>query len=625
MIHTVKFRTEQFGVKMENMELYKKIASEIKEKLGHNHVSTIIQLDLSKTEDKIEKKLPQFLIIVKNFDKFTIMMITNVLKEYSEDLAIPFVVEYKDLRGMLDSIPKSFLDIKMNYLVLAGEDITEMIKPPSYEHFRAQNELILRNDLTKLRRDLISVMSHKMSFQEYIKDLSIVALNSIRNYYKIIDPKLQTTEDLITRFIQDFPDGNESLQKILEFTYSTIKGKEITDEDKLQLILSTFDNVLQPLLIELNEIGIEFEKNLMKDSDRLSFEEFVDKYSDEISRLQDAMCREFEDTSVKQGRILRGELELKFRKREKTLIKKYEEEINNIKNRYESQLEAQQKAYDEEVEHRAETFIDEKLVAEREQMKQDYEDKIKKIRDELEFKYITTDLHDKEEKLRKEFNQYEKKLRDDFDKREKTLRAELEIKEKNYKDSMELDYKARLEDEKDKLRKDFNEELEETLNRKLRKQEKKFEAEKLKREKALERTLLKEFSRKERELLQKFKRDLQAKEKEVKNRLELEFERAKGKVESRRYDELMKIVDKEIGLRYKELEKIQFDLLKVMQNPVNNKYVNKETTNMKISRNFLSPPDEEETGEEKDLFSKILRDNRALHHGIRKKNIKKVS
>lgn len=611
---------------MEKMELYKKIALELKEKLGPNHVSTILQLDTLETTPELDEVSANFLIIVKNFDKFTIMMITNILKEYPNDLDIPYVVEYKDVHGMLDSIPKSFLDFKMNYLVLAGEDITEMIKPPSYEHFRSQTELILRNDLSKLRRDLIRVMSHQMSSQEYLKELSIIALNSIRNYYQIIDPKLRTTEELILAFNEDFSDGSESLQRILEFTYNSIKGTQIPEEDTLKLILSIFDSILQPLLLEINNLGIEFEKNLTKDSERLSFEEFIEKYSDEISRLQDAMYRQFEDSSIKQERILRGDLEIKYRKREKTLIDKYENEIDSIKSKYESQLEAQEKSYDDEIERRTESYIEERLTAERDRLTSEHEEKIKKLREELELKYLTTDFHDKEEQLRKEFNEYERKLRDDYDRRDKALRQELDAKEKTYKDSMELDYKAKLEDEKERIRRDYLEELEDSLQRNLRKQEKKYELETTRRENVLERALRKEFSRKEKELLKQFKREIESKEKEVRTKLELEFERQKGKFESKRYDELMKIVEQEIGLRYKELEKIQIDLMKVFQTPQSNINFDRNSPELKLSRNFITPPKSDESGDEdKDLFSKILHDNRALNRGLRKKNIKKVS
>jgi hypothetical protein len=609
---------------MEKMELYKKIALELQEKLGPNHVSTILQLNTIEVSE-FEDILPQLLIIVKNFDKFTIMMITNILKEYPNEFDIPHVAEYRDVKGMLDSIPKSFLDFKMNYFVLSGEDITEMIRPPSYEHFRAQTELVMRNDISKLRRDMIRVMANQMSTQEYLKDLSIVALNCIRNYFQIIDPQIRTTEELIGKFNEEFPDGDEALQKILEFTYQSIRGEDITEEDKLQLILSTFDHVLQPLLLEINNLGIEFEKNLSKDSEKLSFDEFIDKYSDEIRRLQEAMSREYENSTVKRERILRGELELKFRKREKNIIDGYEREIMELKKKHEGQIQEHQKALHEELEQRSEEYIKEKFAAEQVKMEEEYQEKLKRVRDELELKYITMDLHEREERLRKEFNTYEKRLRDEFDRKESDLKHEFDVREKTLKDSLELDYKGKLEDEKDRLRDDLEEDYLDRLQRELRKQERKYESEMKRRERNLESTLTKEFKRREKEMLQQFKRDLQAKEKEVKTQIELTYQRQHSIQETKRYEELMKLVEKQIALRYQEIEKIQMDMMRTFKDDSKKKEISKRVVESQISRNFMKPTSDSDSEDDKDLFSKILRDNRALKHGMTKKNIKKVS
>jgi hypothetical protein len=613
---------------MEKMELYKKVALELKEKLGPNHVSTILQLDTIEGMEKIKKSAPQLLIIVKNFDKFTLMMITNILKEYPNEFDVPYVVEYKDVKGMLDSIPKSFLDFKLNYFVLAGDDVTEMIRPPSYEHFRAQTELVMRNDISKLRRDLIRVMTNKMSTQEYLKDLSIVALNCIRNYYQIIDPQIRTTDELTEKFKEDYPDGDEALQNILEFTYQSIRGEDITEEDKLQRILSTFDYVIQPLLIEINNIGIEFEKSLSKDSERLSFDEFIEKYSEEISRLQDAMTHEFETEVVKHERILRGELELKFRKREKNMVEEYEREIMNLKKVHEVELQKQNQEMNEQIESRSQVYIKEKLDEEREKLKEEYDKKYKEIRDELELKYITSDLSDREERLRKEYNAYEKKLRDDFERKEKDLRAELEANKKIFEDSLELEYRAKLEDEKDEFRDLLEEEFDDRLRREMNKMERKYEAEIKRRERNLESTLNKEFKRREKELLLQFKRDLQAKEKEVKATLELTYERERGKMESKRYDELMKLVEKQISLRYQELEKIQSDMMSTFNS--SSRTINirdKDVEKSSGTRNFMAPPEDSDDDEEGggDLFSTIMKDNRNLTRGLTKKNVKKVS
>ena len=630
---------------MNKMDLYKKIAFEIKSKLGPNHVSTILQIEKLSDKKDLDEGLPQFLVIVRDFDKFTLMMITNILREYPHEIRIPYVVEYRDVQGMLDSIPKPFLDIKKNYIVLEGEDVNEMVKAPSYEHFRAQMELILRNDILRLRRNLILVMSQQITTQEHIKELSIVALNGIRGYYQLVEPDLQTIDELITRFNKDFPMGKKTLQKILECAYRTIKGMDVTEDDVLQLILSTFDNVLQPLLIEVGalEAKLEDETKAPKDSKgpgalspeetgktitepkKLSFEEFIKTYGKEISNLQKAMAEQFEREHVNKEQVLRGELELKFRKREKSLKDKHKDEIKSITDKYEAQLTDLKLSFEKEIEGQSEEFVKKKMVEERKKIENEFGEKIKVIREELELKYITTDLQEKEDKLQNEFRVSEKNLRDNYRLREEELRHEFEVKEKNLRESIESEYNTKLEIETAKLENIFNERLNDDLNRRLRAQERKYRTDMARREKALEKELKKDFKKREKELHAQFNKDLQTKEKEAKIKFQLEYEREKGKLESRKSAELLKFIKSEVSNRYKEIEKVQMDLIKAFQTEkINNNVQNFQDTDS-ISRNFVRPPKKAADDDELDLFSKILRDNVSLSRSMRKKNLKKVT
>ncbi len=615
------------------MNIYKEIASEIKEKLGTNHVSTIIQTDVQYSKVKHLSTIPQFLIIVEEFDKFTINMITEVLENYPNTIKTPFVVEYKDLEGMLDSIPRSFINMKKSYQVLEGNDITEMIQPPSYEHFRAQTELILRNDVLKVRRDLIRVLLNQTSITKHVKELSMIALNSIRNYYQIVEPELQTTEEIIERFNIDFPKGKSSLKDILEYTYRNLKADENKKEEEtketrneiISIIISTLDDVLQPLLIEIDSLGIKLEKILINESDKLPYEEFIKKYGEEIHTLQEEMYKEFHQNAMKEQESFRNELDLKFREREIKLIDRYDQEIVNLQNKSESDLKALETSFTDDLEQRTEKVVNEKLRIKREELEQEYNDKLRKTKDELEFKYITTDLQDKEEKLRKEYQSYEKKLRENFQAREKDFVRDLDIKERNFKGGLELEYKAKLEDEKESMRKDFEIELEGAIERNLRKQERRLMAEMARREKTLERTLTQESKRKEKELLSEFKKNLQTKENEVKMKLQVEYERAIGKLESKRSGELMNLIEKELAIRYKEIEKIQVDLIKAFQFEKNAGDSQRISPQIEFARNFIHPPKKGEIKNEKDLFSKILSDNRSLTDGLSKKSSKKAS
>jgi hypothetical protein len=613
---------------MEGSELYKKIARELEEKLANNHVSTILHIEEIVSDDEKVQTKPQFLIVVKKFNKYTLMIIINIIRQHSSKIEMPFVVEYNDIHGMLDSIPRSFLKIKMDYKVLAGQDIIEMVKPPSYEHFRSQTELTLRNDIFNLRRDLFRVMTQKLNSQDYLKELSIVALNSIRNYYQITKPKLKTTKDFIMTFNKDFPDGKSVLQRLLSYTYSMIKGMEISEEDRLQLILSTLDNVLQPILIEIDSLGLEFERTLAKESKKLSYKDFIQKYEPEIQQLRAALIHEAEIENRKREHVLRGELELKFREREKKIIQAYSEEINKKTDKYETQLDKLNDTFDDQLEKRTSEFISKKLEEEQAKLQSDYEDKLKNMRDELELKYITTDLREKEEQLRKEYNAYEKSLRKSFDVREKALRDEINIKKKNFKESLELEYKAKLDGNLDNIRHDLEIEFDESLDRMRRKEQRRYETEMKRRENKLEKQLKSEFTRREKDLTRQFKREVQSKESELKSKLLLDFEREKLKLESKKSEAYLNLIDKELALKFKELEKFQNDLLRsrvLQETYIQTEQAMPQTPAPTTGRSFIRPPEADESGEEGDLFMKILNDNRVLKGGLPKKDVKKVS
>jgi hypothetical protein len=609
---------------MEILTEAKRIATELEEKLGHNHISTILQNEKLGPKDAPDKKLLQLLIIVKKYDKYTLMVISNILREYKELLEIPYVVEYIDIQNMLDSIPDPFLEIKLNYEVLAGQDVMEMVRPPSYEHFRAQMELTLRNEILSLRRDLIRVMSHQMNSQEYMKELSVVALNCIRSYYQIINPKLHTSEEFITNFNQDFPQGKEVLNRLLNSAYSLIKGTEVLEDEKLDMILLTINNVLQPILIEVDALGIEFEKNLAKASEALTYDEFLEKYGPEIERLQDALAVELEQQQKKQEYIVRGELELKFRKREKDMEKRFESDQNEQKKFYEDKIKQFEDTFDEKLEERTVEFKKQKQEEYENKFQDEYDTKLKGIRDELELKYITTDLREKEEKLRTEFQEYEKNIRENFELKEKTLREELDMKLKNYKESLELEYNAKQEDEKEKMRRDFEGELEDSIGRVRRHEERRYEAELKRRLKQLEISMKKEFARREKDLNRQSRRELQAREAEVKTKLLLNFEREKLKIESKKSDAFLKLIEKEMAIKYKELDKLkvpfpQAPLVQQVQAPESLKGKPKGKERPIGTRSFLRPPDSSESDSEGGLFSKILNDNRILVQGLVKR------
>ena len=121
---------------------------------------------------------------------------------------------------------------------------------------------------------------------------------------------------------------------------------------------------------------------------------------------------------------------------------------------------------------------------------------------------------------------------------------------------------------------------------------------------------------------------MESKEKELKTKLQLEFEREKLKMESKKSEAFLKLIEKELGLKYKEMDKLQGDIVRAQQLRESYPSIKRSVTNIhgsQSSRNFTHPPKSDESAREKDLFRTILNDNRMLNRGLSKKNVKKVS
>jgi hypothetical protein len=66
-------------------------------------------------------------------------------------------------------------------------------------------------------------------------------------------------------------------------------------------------------------------------------------------------------------------------------------------------------------------------------------------------------------------------------------------------------------------------------------------------------------------------------------------------------------------------------MVRVQQMRESYSQVQKQIQQTAPTRNFIRPPKTEEGDNDKDLFSRILQENRILNRGLPKKNVKKVS
>ncbi len=241
----------------------KAVAADIKKVLDDNHVSTVVYghyFDFVENGDVYDESesfsnIP-LLIVVNDFNEDCALKLYKILKKYDkEGIETPYIVEVRDLKGMLDSIPQKIMDIKANYVVLEGEDILELRSEPEFEYMRAHVEMVLRRMIYNFRHDLILVMLTKLDVTKYIKDLSLASLNAIKNFHMLVHPELTTTNEHLDFFYREFPDGRAPLKELLDCVSAAYRGESIKGKDLLELITSVLNKVIQPLLNEVDRMG----------------------------------------------------------------------------------------------------------------------------------------------------------------------------------------------------------------------------------------------------------------------------------------------------------------------------------------------------------------------------------
>lgn len=242
-----------------------KIATELEAELGDNHIATLLYgqpvvsgagggggtAAISTTVP--EMKIPIF-VVVKHFDKTTALKLNEIaLKWKSKGVHGPFVAELSDLEGMADSIPDELLDIAVGYRVLRGKDILKTLPEFDFEHLRAQAELAIRRYIFTLRWTLAQMIHSDDELKSYLNNLAFYCLLSIRCYSRITRPRVvrQTTQELVAKFYQDFPEAKNLLQQLFGYVY---ENKKLSYEP-LDLIIEVFNHVLKPILTRLDALG----------------------------------------------------------------------------------------------------------------------------------------------------------------------------------------------------------------------------------------------------------------------------------------------------------------------------------------------------------------------------------
>lgn len=230
---------------MDPIELAEKVANEIQESLGDNHISTLVfggPVVGNYVEGKT--KIPIFTVVDK-FDQECAKKMSVIAKKWSlKDVDGPYIMEMDDIEGMSDSIPEELLDIMMNYQVLEGMDVIKAMPKINQEHLRAQAELAVRRYIYNLRYKLTQVIGIDSEMEGYLNNLAFYSQLSIRIYHRLTYPWIKSTEEHLEKFVEDFPDSKDVLKDLLNHVYRSEELKT----DPVTLSTQIIDTVLQPML-----------------------------------------------------------------------------------------------------------------------------------------------------------------------------------------------------------------------------------------------------------------------------------------------------------------------------------------------------------------------------------------
>lgn len=459
------------------------IVKEIVDALGDNHISTLMygskmpvkdheEESEGLTDDKILAEPVRLFIVVRNFNESCLLKLSVIFNKWKKILGdrveSPYITEHTELLGILDSVPEKILELKTNYSVIAGEDLKELSSDPEYEYLRAQIELTVRHYVYTLRHDLFEVLFDKKGVEEYLRELWVFCISTLRFYHRITKPDLMTTPEHIQAFNQEFPDCKGILSELLEKIYRTINNQQVKSIGKAniyKLSVNILGKVLHPILINIDNLG---PNKAFRDQMSAPQEKFVETKIDLKLSATDPRLKEKIEAAFRAR-------ELQLQKRLKQLLERYKSDYNKkieiemlkIENamakKFEEELSAQEKEFAKTHEIDKANYLETKLSEEREKLSNKYDRDLKAIMKETkqkeqeflkEYKLKDKELVKSHKEREKELLVAQRKLEKAYNSETKKLKMELEMSEK------ELDLRKRVETEISDKKQDLKQLLE---------------------------------------------------------------------------------------------------------------------------------------------------------------------
>jgi len=563
------------------------IAKEIDDTLGPNHISTSVfgsptDSNQDAVMDDIEtdtyKSPIKLFIVVKSFDENCLVKLSLIFSKWKKKLGpqleSPIITEPLELRGILDSIPEKILELKNNYKIVAGEDLKELSEEPEFEYLRAQTELAIRHHVYSLRHDLFDVLFGKKSMEDYLKQLWVFCISTLRNYHRLVEPDLKTTQEHLQSFYDEFPQGKPVLGELLEKFYQVLNNRPVDSIGKANLFklsIGIVRLVLQPMLIKVDNMG---PKKSIGDPITFPVDDLMNKRIVLKIDSMDGALKEKIHTAFKvRDHELKKRIKLYLNRYKTEYRKRVESEVDRIRDfyaeKYQKDLSTLEKELTERVEINTANKFETKISKERDKLSKE----IDKLRTELEREHkqkereLVQDYKMKEKELMQSFRDKEQEAGKIYKGKEKKIVAKMRQREQEKIAMLKQKEKDRLARLKQKADKRYDE-----LEKKLRAEI--------------------EMNKKEIELRKKLENEIFEKKNDMRKLFELEVELEKNKLEAKQ-------LEFDLSVRDKELETLRR---------------HGSTKQFKPQPEFerRSTDEDLEPESEEDLFKKILNRNKSL-------------
>ena len=235
---------------MSVIKISEEIAQKLEKSLGKDLVSVVVYGNDINREMR-EASDYNMLLVLENITEENYQRIHDVMREEEEgDFTRPLVMSVREIDGMMDSVPETFLEIMLSYQTVYGKSLFKGLSSLNQEYLRSQTERSLREYLFCSRILYMKGLGDKREMMDSLLNISDLLYKSIRVYHILSKPWINEEQEHMGSFLDEFPDGSLYIKELMKGDISKM------DMDSLKRIgYSCISSGIKPILDKVDEMG----------------------------------------------------------------------------------------------------------------------------------------------------------------------------------------------------------------------------------------------------------------------------------------------------------------------------------------------------------------------------------